>query len=144
MAPAPSCLEGQGRNLLKSLVRSQRESASSVLVSLVEVSEEVVAKMSKGRGIFGEEGRMTLGTSFEQGEEVGVTTFRLAWMSRMMVSETSSASDLSYIYSPTDMKWFDNNHAKGLPTSFIECPRYPNPVPLRSSGVSSTSVIPCS
>ena len=135
---------------------------SSILVSLEEVSEEVVAEMSGGREIFGEAGRTTSETSFEQGEEVGATAFGLAGMSRMTVSETSSeleeevsaiafgmsgtssVSSLSCICSPTDMKWFDNDHAKGLPTSFIECPRYPNPVPLRSLGIPSASVIPCS
>ena len=64
MAPAPSCSKGQGRRLLKRLVRSQREVASSISVSLEEVSEEVVAEMSGGRGIFGEEGRMRAGNLF--------------------------------------------------------------------------------
>ena len=70
MAPALSCSEGQGRRLLKRLVRSQRESASSVSMSLEEASEEVVAEMSGGRGIFGEAGRTTLETSFEQGKRL--------------------------------------------------------------------------
>ena len=63
---------------------------SSVLASLEEVLEKSVAETSRGRGIIGEEGRMTPGTSLEQGEEVGVVVLGSVKMSRMMVSGTSS------------------------------------------------------
>ena len=56
----------------------------------------------------------------------------------------SSGTDLSLNCSPTDMKWFDRDHVSGLSRSFDECHGYPSLVPLRSSGVSSTSFIPCS
>ena len=133
---------------------------SSVSASLEEVLEKSIAETSGGKGIFGEEGRMTLGTSLEQGEEVGAVasgSVRMSGTSSMRgeevsatafefagVSGASSVSDLSWICNPTDIMWFDNDHAKGLPASFIEYLRYPNPVPLRSSGVPSTSIIPCS
>ena len=136
---------------------------SSVSASLGEIPEKSVAETSGGREVFGEEGRTMLGTSLDQGEEVGAFVSRSVRMSRMMMSGTSSEwgkevgaatfefagmsrigsdSGLSCICNPTDIKWFDNDHAKGLLT--LECPRYPNLVPLRSSGVPSASVIPCS
>ena len=70
MAPAPSCLEGKGCKLLKRLVSSQRESVSSISASLEEVLEKSVVETFGGKGIFGEEGRMTPGTSLEQGKRL--------------------------------------------------------------------------
>ena len=80
---------------------------------------------------------MVLGTSSERGKEVGATVFEFAGMSGIV-----SDFGLSCICNSADIKWFDNVHAKGLLT--FECPRYPKPVPLRSSGVPSASLIPYS
>ena len=63
---------------------------SSVSASLGEIPKKSVADASRGRGIVGEEGRMMLGTSLEQGEEVGAFVLGSVRMSRMMVSRTSS------------------------------------------------------
>ena len=63
---------------------------SSVSVSLEEILEESVAETSRGKEIFGEEGRMMPRTSFVQGEQVGAFVSGSVRMSRMIVSGTSS------------------------------------------------------
>ena len=147
MASAPSCSKGHGRKLLKKVVRSQREreSVSSASVSSEEASEELLAEMSEGGGIFGKLGRMSdtwravSRTSSEQREEASAASFE---SSGMLI--TSSWTDLSLNCSPTDMTWFDSDHVSGLSRSFDECHGYPSPILLHSSSVSSASFIPCS
>ena len=62
---ASSCLEGQGRRLLKRQVSSQTGSESSASMPLVEVLEESLAWTSGGKGASGDVGRAA-GTSFVQ------------------------------------------------------------------------------
>ena len=57
---------------------------------------------------------MVSGTSSVRGEEVSATAFEFAG-----VSGASSVSGLSWICNPIVIMCFDNDHAKGLPASFI-------------------------
>ena len=117
MAPAPSCSQGQGRKLSKRKVRSlrERESTTSASVFSEEASKELSTEMSRGGGIFGEwerlfdTWRVVSGTSSKQGEEADAV-----FLGSYEMLMTPSWTNLPLNCSPTDMKWFDNDHVGGL------------------------------